>query len=109
MPSISLLNEYREEVEKDIEKINKEVVSFHLALVKQSPVDTGHFRKAWELTRKGRFTWTIRNSMEYASILWAGRRQGVSTLGNPKMYGSEQWPDGGEPMLAKFKYELERL
>jgi hypothetical protein len=109
MAGMSLLAEYKVEVGKDITKVNKRVVQFHRDLVKAAPVDTGEFKDSWELIPKGILSWTIKNPMDYASILWVGRRQGSSKLGNPKWYGSEQWSEGGDPMLAKFKYDLERL
>ena len=39
--------------------------------------------------------------MEYATILFNGRR-----LVGGKYEGSEQWPEGGLVMLAKFNIEL---
>ena len=71
-------------------------------LVKASPVDTGNFRSAWTLTPINKLTWEIRNPVDYASILWEGRRQVGDTY-----YGSAQWPGGGDPMLAQANRKLQ--
>ena len=99
-----LLNEFNLEVDKDIQKVTKLTVSFYAALKIVAPVKTGEFRRDWKLTEESPLTWTIENNMEYASTLWLGRRSV-----NGKMYGSDQWPRGGQPMYDRFKYDLENL
>jgi len=109
---VSVAKEFEQAIEEDIQKINIQVVNFHRELVKAAPVAPihgGNFRRSWRLSRDGKLHWTIKNDASYASILWAGRHPGTSKLGNPKWYGSLQWPQGGEPMLAKFKYRLNRI
>lgn len=79
----------------------KNVADLFAELLKKSPVDTGAFRGAWRLekTSKG---WTIYNGMEYASILWDGRR-----LIGQQWFGSEQWPEGGEALLLWYNNKIE--
>jgi len=100
----NLVKEFDIGVKKDIKKVNIRVVKFFDDLKLEAPVSTGEFRDDWRLVRTDNFTWTITNNMEYASILWAGRREYEG-----RMYGSDQWPKGGEPMLKKFEYDMERL
>lgn len=71
-------------------------------LVANSPVAKGTFKSAWTIAKDESFAWTIHNPMQYASILWDGRRsvEGI-------MRGSEQWPQGGEPMLVVTNRRLE--
>ena len=82
--------------------IAEKVSNFYSDLVKASPVDTGTFRASWDL-QKSNYKWTISNNAEYASILFGGRR-----LAGNKMIGSEQWQEGGEPMLQRFENDLQR-
>ena len=98
---MSLMSEFDAEVKADAIKVGKKVVEFHGDLKSVAPVDSGEFRDAWELIQDGLLSWTIKNPMHYASELWRGRREI-----NGRMYGSDQWPEGGEPMLQKFNKEL---
>ena len=139
MAGVSLADEFDIEVKKDIDKINSLVIKFHADLKKAAPVATvatsgyngGDFRDSWEMIKHDDLTWTIRNGQDYASILWAGRHAGKARRAPWKnndrfsfssggsfsgartfkraMYGSTQWPEGGEPMLLKFRYKLENL
>ena len=86
--------------EKD-KVIGQAVVNLFSDLQKASPVQSGAFRGAWDLD-SGEMKWTITNNMEYASILWEGRRE----VGG-RMLGSEQWPEGGDPMMQKFDNDLQ--
>jgi len=100
----SLVKEFDASIVKDIKKVNKRVVKFYSDLKSEAPVRTGAFRDDWRLVRTSKLTWTITNNMEYASLLWYGRREV-----NGRWYGSNQWKKGGEPMLKKFEYDMERL
>ncbi|MDM5264682.1 hypothetical protein PF327_10795 [Sulfurovum sp. XTW-4] len=100
---MTLLQEFDFEVDKDIKEVASKVVEFHGDLIKASPVDTGEFRDAWELIPNGKLSWTIFNPQSYSSILWAGRK-----VINDRTYGSEQWPEGGEPMVDKLREDLSK-
>lgn len=78
------------------------VVKFFTDLQRQAPVDTGTFRSAWQIQTTGKLEWEITNSVVYASILWDGRRM----VGKVHR-GSEQWPQGGEPMLVALNREIQ--
>ncbi len=99
-----LVEEFEIEIGKDLKRVNSRIVKFYGDLKMVSPVRSGDFRSDWKMTRPDEFNWKIENNMQYASILWYGRREL-----NGRMYGSDQWPLGGEPMLAKFKYDLESI
>lgn len=83
-------------------ELAKEVTIFYSELVVASPVDTGTFKSAWSLSRDSTWEWSIHNPMGYASILWDGRRE----VGN-RTLGSEQWPQGGDPMLLASNRRLQ--
>ena len=108
---MTLLAEYDYEISKDIKDIGKKVAVFYSDLIKASPVASiktsgyvgGDFKGAWELIKVDELSWTIKNPQSYAEVLWRGRRIGRNFT---TIYGSTQWADGGEPMLAKFKEEL---
>lgn len=82
--------------------ITQEVANLFAEFIKKSPVDTGQFRSAWDLIQNIDGSWTISNGMEYASVLFDGRR-----VVSGRWYGSEQWSEGGEIMLKKFNILLE--
>ena len=91
-------------IEKDAEKIvSQEALGLHARLVQASPVDTGTFKASWSIDKKSPLHWVIANTVEYASILWAGRR----TVGG-RAYGSEQWVHGGDPMLKQTDIAIDR-
>lgn len=91
-----------EEIKRKKERIiNEAVRDIFSELVKVSPVDTGTFRSTWDLQKTSN-GWRISNNMEYASILWDGRRFAAG-----KTLGSIQWPDGGAPILAKYNERIE--
>ncbi len=92
------------QIESKRERItDEEVANLFAEFLRKSPVDTGAFRTAWELTQRIDGTWVITNDMGYASILFEGRRLVLGVW-----YGSEQWPTGGDVMLAKFNRELQK-
>lgn len=82
--------------------VAENVALFFSDLLKRSPVDTGAFRSAWTLQKKSDTSWTIFNGMQYASILWDGRR-----LVGSQWFGSEQWPEGGESLLLWYNKKIE--
>ncbi len=100
----TVTEEFKIEVGKDLKRVNSRVVKLYSDLKVASPIRSGDFRIDWKLTRPDPFNWKIENNMKYASILWWGRREM-----NGKMYGSDQWPAGGEPMLERFKFDLESI
>ena len=71
-------------------------------LIQNTPVDTGQLRTSWDMIKVNETHWTITNNMEYASIIFDGRR-----LVAGKMHGSNQLPDGIDPILAKYNQLLE--
>ncbi len=101
---MAITQEFDYEVGRDMDKVQDLVTGFAADLFMSSPVDTGHFKASWSTEKKGNLSWTIENNAEYASILWLGRRY----AGN-QYYGSLQWQQGGEPMLERLKYDLERV
>jgi len=84
--------------------IAEQVLNLYREFIKVSPVDTGAFRSAWTFDQISDNEWIISNGMQYASILYDGRR-----LVAGKWFGSEQWRDGGDPMLKEFNQKLERM
>ena len=86
-----------EEIRKQQTKIlSREVTNLYSELQTKSPVDTGTFKGAWQL-EKVVGGWKITNGVQYATILADGRR---FVLG--KWVGSEQFPEGIAPILAKY-------
>ncbi len=107
-----MVREFKQAAGKDKAEVNSLVVKLFGDLKMEAPVaavNGGNFRDSWKLVKLDEFTWEIENTANYASILWMGRRMGSSHLGNPKMYGSDQWPSGGEPMLKRFEYKLGKI
>lgn len=98
---MKLVDELNEILEKKQKAIDKEVINFFHDLLKVSPVDTGAFRSAWKIDKISE-NWKISNNMEYASILWLGRR-----WTGDRWIGSEQWKDGGEPMLQELNNKIQ--
>lgn len=98
-PSKELMELYQ----KQIRTVAEEVANLFARFIKSSPVDTGAFRAAWDLRQSGPTSWVISNDMEYAEILFDGRRFVAG-----KWLGSDQWPEGGEVMLKRFNKIVER-
>jgi hypothetical protein len=82
---MSLLTEFEASLEEDYQEMTSKIAGFFSDEVKNSPVDTGEYRSAWEMDSTKKWTWVLKNSMDYAPILWGGRRQI-----NGVWYGSEQ-------------------
>jgi hypothetical protein len=98
---MTLLKEFDELLAKEHEKVKREVAGFHSDLVRVAPVDTGEYRDSLQLFTNSMWSWTIKSDMQYASVLWAGRQ-----FHNGRWYGSEQWSEGGDPMLDSFRERL---
>ena len=71
-------------------------------LVSVTPVDTGQLKGAWDLQKTSE-GWRISNNMQYASILFDGRR-----IVSGKEYGSKQLPQGIQPVLEKYNIIMQR-
>ena len=114
-----LSNSFNELMKETEQAITSEIVTLYGEFVKASPVGGyrklkdgrlvkikgyigGSFRSAWSLDKNKKYSWSISNNMEYADILFAGRRK----VGK-RWLGSEQWADGGEPMLKEFEHRIE--
>jgi len=92
--------------DKQLRTVAKEVINLFNKFIKVSPValvDGGSFRAAWDIEQNHDTSWTISNDMEYATILFDGRRFVAG-----KWFGSEQWDEGGKAMLKRFNRILER-
>ena len=100
MPIASALTSIMDTAE---EIIASEALALKADLVVVAPVDTGTFRNAWKIDRVSRLEWRISNRMEYASILFAGRRTVDGVI-----RGSVQWPGGGDPMVEATNNSIER-
>ncbi len=88
------------------EIVEDEVVQLHNGLIDagQAVWDTGFFKNNFSVIQKfSDWHWVIDNDAEYASILARGRRE----VGG-KMYGSEKWAGGLDPMIALMEKNIER-
>jgi len=101
---MSFADELIAEVTQYEKDVDLEVNKFYSTMIEVAPVDTGDFRSAWEINQVGKLKWRVTNNMDYASILWRGRRN----VGG-KWYGSEKWSQGGEPELQRLKKRLSDL
>jgi len=99
LPSEELQKLYK----KQIQTVAEEVANLFTRFLKVAPVDTGAFRTAWTLEQTSPTSWEISNDVEYASILFDGRRFVAG-----QWFGSEQWPEGGDVMIERFNRILER-
>ena len=71
-------------------------------LIKITPVDTGALKGAWSI-KKTSDGWQLSNNMNYASILFDGRR-----IVSGKEYGSLQLPAGIDPVIAKYNIIMQQ-
>jgi hypothetical protein len=96
-----------EKLDIAIEEIVKENVRiFHNKLIdKGEDVHiTRTFKRGFKpIIRNGVYSWTIENKVPYAGILARGRR-----LVNGKMYGSEKWYYGIDPMISTMVDKIEK-
>ena len=99
---MGLLTDELDAIVKKQEKVVAGVVADLFAeLVKRTPVDTGQLRQAWSIERNGD-SWIISNGLEYASIIFDGRK-----VVNGKLQGSTQLSQGIQPILDNFNRTLE--
>jgi len=99
--------------EKQLLTVEEEVMNLFRRFIKVAPVATietsgytgGSFKAAWAIEQNHDTSWTISNDMEYATILFDGRR-----IVAGKWFGSEQWleENNGHVMLERFNKLLER-
>ena len=74
-----------------------------------TPVDTGEARDSWQPPEKlGTLSWRIGNIAPHIIILDGGRRQIVTKNGTAKWIGSEQLPNGFDPVIKAFEPKLQR-
>ncbi|RLA68954.1 MAG: hypothetical protein DRG09_06925 [Epsilonproteobacteria bacterium] len=88
------------------EIVEEEVIGLHNDLIDagQAVWLSGNFKNSFApVIKKGDFEWRIENDADYASILARGRR-----LVNGRMYGSEKWARGMDPMIAKMEDKIEK-
>lgn len=83
--------------------IGREVQKFNNLLIQKSRDvwDTGHFFRSWKAPLQNGYDWTIINTADYSPVLARGRR----TI-NGRAYGSLNWANGLDPMLAKLKVDI---
>jgi len=99
LPSTELALIYQKQI-RIVEDVANDLYS-ELSSDAVTPIDTGALREAWNMERTGD-TWHISNNMEYASIIFDGRR-----LVAGQWYGSEWLPGGIDPILMKYNKILE--
>ena len=89
-------------VRKKNKVVSKVAQSLLSELIHVTPVDTGALKGAWyiEKTPDG---WRLSNNMNYASILFDGRR-----IVSGKEQGSLQLPGGINPVLAKYNIIMQQ-
>ena len=73
-------------------------------LIHVTPVDIGSLKNAWDIKKNSDESWTLSNNLEYASIIFDGRRFVAG-----KAYGSLQLPDGLDPILARYNIILQTM
>ena len=103
-------------LEKQMESIQDQLVlalrigvnDLHNEIVDKSPVDKGDLKADWKMKPVGNtgMSYVIRNNMDYASYIWAGRLF-HKTLG--RWYGSVQgWGlNGGNDVLRKHEFIIQ--
>lgn len=73
-----------------------------------TPVDSGELRDSWQPPQKlGVLNWRISNIAPHAYVIDGGRRQAVVN-GVTKWIGSEQLPNGFDPIIKAFEPKLQR-
>ena len=80
--------------------VNEVAVDLYNELVRVTPVDTGQLRTSWTF-EKTALGYLLSNNMQYASIIFEGRR-----IVAGKTYGSKQLPAGLDPILMKYNIIL---
>ena len=102
MPSISFSKQFKEITALADKEVGKAALGFHSEITKAWPVLTGYSKNAWQSPKQiDKGEWQVVNDVLYASVLWKGRH-----VDGGKVYGSEQLPLGGYPILNAIKEKL---
>ncbi len=94
MPKIRFNKQFTQLEEKVDSIVGKAALAFYNDIVRAWPRDTGFSVGRWTLPEKIREAYIVTNNATYSPVLWRGRHSV-----NGKMYGSEQLPQGGVPIL----------
>ncbi len=90
-------------IEKELmDIVRSEALGLNADLISASPVDTGHFKASWSISRSGKWSWSIRNRASYADVLSIGR-----VFDGGQMRGSLQMPNGIAPLLQRTSKNIE--
>ena len=87
--------------DRQMEIVDRIATDMLSEIIKKTPKREGTLRKAWQM-EKITGGWRLSNNMEYADVIFDGRR-----LVAGKWYGSEQMPEGIDPILNKYNIMLE--
>jgi len=99
----NLVSEF-DKLQDDIDKTIRTVVAgLDTEFKLRTPVDTSFLKNSWDLERLGKLSWRISNNADYADYALLGRR-----IVNGKMVGSEQLPDGIQPIIIKYDDVLQK-
>ena len=107
---------FSDDLKKEFEAIQKKrdvvvkngAVSLFGDLQVNTPVDTGELRDSWQAPERiTPLNWRISNIAPYAYVIDGGRRQAVVN-GVTKWIGSEQLPNGFDPVIKAFEPKLQR-
>lgn len=79
-------------------------IELHSAVLKATPVKHGDMKKAWDWSLVGEGHYRSSNNIEYAITIDEGRRNV-----HGKMQGSEQLPDGFQPIIEREEENLEKM
>lgn len=99
---MSLLKEFDEIIDKKDKVLLAVAIELRSALVKATPVDTSFLKSSWQPVRKTDDGYVISNTALYADIVLAGRR-----IVQGKTYGSNQLPEGIQPIIQKYNEILQ--
>ena len=116
---MSLMDELDDIVNKKRNIVKKHVINFAADLKANAAVGTqettgikgyrgGAFKAHWSVPDLKGYVWSFGNSMEYASVLWAGRR-----FFRGRWWGSEQikgpidWSKGGDVYLEQMNKDMQ--
>ena len=100
-----LTNEFNAILKQRDSVVKAYALEMYSSVVQSSPVDSGNLRQAWQLPQQIPNGWAIRNAINYAYIIDGGRRQ-VPINGGMKWVGSEQLPDGWNPIVRTVEKSL---
>jgi hypothetical protein len=104
---MGVLEEFDAELDALLKKRDKiaktEAVEMHRDVVSATPVDTGHLKGSWEWI-PGKYKYITQTNVEYAPVIDGGRRM----IGG-KMQGSEQLPNGWQPIIKRHRENITKL